>query len=243
MGIENMSTSRLSSVPSEPFIFLGGSCNPTTWRETVAIPYLCGAGVASYNPQVEELSPLLLEIEQRAKDTSAINLFVIDNQTRALMSCMEAVELITAGRRVVIAVVDVESGQHIGEERISASESKDLNRARGYLRDVAKRNGVLVHSTVQEAIRDAVAQLVAAQEDGSHEGMKLELHESEFKHKLQAAMKWQAATESCDEDARSSNALGGDGGDESRLILRTRARRMTPLKDQIMSCPGLGCVS
>lgn len=31
-------------------VFLGGSCNPTTWRKDVAIPYLQDAGVSFYNP-------------------------------------------------------------------------------------------------------------------------------------------------------------------------------------------------
>lgn len=31
-------------------VFLGGSCNPTTWRKDVAIPYLQEAGVSFYNP-------------------------------------------------------------------------------------------------------------------------------------------------------------------------------------------------
>jgi len=31
-------------------VFLGGSCNPTTWRQDLAIPYLQDAGVSFYNP-------------------------------------------------------------------------------------------------------------------------------------------------------------------------------------------------
>lgn len=31
-------------------VFLGGSCNPTTWRKDLAIPYLQDAGVSFYNP-------------------------------------------------------------------------------------------------------------------------------------------------------------------------------------------------
>lgn len=31
-------------------VFLGGSCNPTTWRKDLAVPYLQEAGVTFYNP-------------------------------------------------------------------------------------------------------------------------------------------------------------------------------------------------
>jgi len=33
-------------------IFLGGSCNPTTWRKDIVIPTLEAMGVPYYNPQV-----------------------------------------------------------------------------------------------------------------------------------------------------------------------------------------------
>lgn len=31
-------------------VFLGGSCNPTTWRKDLAVPYLQEAGLSFYNP-------------------------------------------------------------------------------------------------------------------------------------------------------------------------------------------------
>ncbi len=37
-------------------VFLGGSCNPTTWRRDVAIPELRKAGITFYNPQVRSAS-------------------------------------------------------------------------------------------------------------------------------------------------------------------------------------------
>ena len=33
-----------------PEVFLGGSCNPTTWRSDVAIPALNTLGISFYNP-------------------------------------------------------------------------------------------------------------------------------------------------------------------------------------------------
>ena len=31
-------------------VFLGGSCNPTSWRKDVVIPYLLKEGITYYNP-------------------------------------------------------------------------------------------------------------------------------------------------------------------------------------------------
>lgn len=39
-----------------PEVFLGGSCNPTTWRADVAIPTLDKLGISFYNPVSKNLS-------------------------------------------------------------------------------------------------------------------------------------------------------------------------------------------
>lgn len=39
-----------------PEVFLGGSCNPTTWRADVAIPTLGKLGISFYNPVSKNLS-------------------------------------------------------------------------------------------------------------------------------------------------------------------------------------------
>merc|ERR1719352_226069 len=82
-------------------VFLGGSCNPTVWRTLEAIPILERESVSFYNPQVEDWSPELLAQEQHAKQHATVLLFVIDAETRALMSMLEATELIATGRKVI----------------------------------------------------------------------------------------------------------------------------------------------
>lgn len=77
-------------------VFLGGSCNPTTWRVDTAIPALHDAAVTYFNPQVEEWFPELIEIEEQAKMAATLLLFVVDNQTRAISSMVEIAYL--AGR-------------------------------------------------------------------------------------------------------------------------------------------------
>ena len=48
-GVKDTSESNGSKVDA-PEVFLGGSCNPTTWRADVAIPALSGLGISFYNP-------------------------------------------------------------------------------------------------------------------------------------------------------------------------------------------------
>jgi Nucleoside 2-deoxyribosyltransferase like len=38
------------AVVEAPEVFLGGSCNPTTWRADVAMPELKKLGISFYNP-------------------------------------------------------------------------------------------------------------------------------------------------------------------------------------------------
>lgn len=49
-GIANKSNSEESKIEAPPEVFLGGSCNPTTWRADVAMPELKKLGISFYNP-------------------------------------------------------------------------------------------------------------------------------------------------------------------------------------------------
>lgn len=70
-------------------VFLGGSCNPTTWRADIAIPWLQKNVISFYNPQVDNFTEDLLEIENKAKEIAHVLFFVINDQTRAVMSMVE----------------------------------------------------------------------------------------------------------------------------------------------------------
>jgi len=137
-------------------VFLGGSCNPTTWRMDLAMPLLESNLVSFYNPQVDDWSPELVEIEARAKEDCKVLLFVIDGKTRALASMLEASEYIGVGRRVVIVIQHVEPGTEIGGVVVGDREIKDLNRAREYLADVADRHGTPCFRIKESCIHDAV---------------------------------------------------------------------------------------
>merc|ERR1711939_1296249 len=118
-------------------------------------------GVSFYNPQVEDWSEELLQLEADAKAKAAVLLFVIDGDTRAMMSMLEVIEYIAVGRAVALAVVPVQEGQRIDGEEVGPRELKDLNRARRYVLDAAERRGIEVRRTIDEAVQDAI-QLVLA---------------------------------------------------------------------------------
>lgn len=133
-------------------VFLGGSCNPTTWRKDLAIPRLEKAGISFYNPQVEDWSEKLVAIEAAAKQEAEVLLFVIDQQTRALASIMEATEHICQGRDIFLVIQEIVDGTEINNQKITGGELKDLNRVRAYLRDLAQRDRITVYASVEEAI-------------------------------------------------------------------------------------------
>lgn len=141
-------------------VFLGGSCNPTTWRHDVAIPALEAADVAFYNPQVDDWHEGLVKLEADAKAESEVLLFVIDGQTRAIASILEATEYTVAGRNVALVIEDIEDGTEVDDQVITGRELKDLNRARAYLRDLADRHdNVTVFETVEAATNATAEQL------------------------------------------------------------------------------------
>lgn len=50
-GEDKEDSNNAKLIPVE--VFLGGSCNPTTWRADVAIPTLQKLGISFYNPVIQ----------------------------------------------------------------------------------------------------------------------------------------------------------------------------------------------
>ncbi|KAF1786579.1 hypothetical protein GQ600_18427 [Phytophthora cactorum] len=133
-GLEPPTGERLTDIA----VFLGGSCNPTTWRHDVAMPMLDTALVQYFNPQVDEWFEELIQIEAKAKETAQIVLMVVDGLTRSIVCINEAVEYICRGRKVMLVVDDIEEGTEVAGKELSKTELADLNGARvGLFPDVA----------------------------------------------------------------------------------------------------------
>ncbi|GLE10909.1 hypothetical protein PINS_up023181 [Pythium insidiosum] len=138
-------------------VFLGGSCNPTTWRRDIAVPMLHDAGIHYFNPQVDEWYEELVAEETRAKEGAKFLLIVIDNSTRAIVSINESVEYICRGRRIVLVVENLAIGTQVDGIELTAAELADLNGARECLRRLAVKRGVSVCDDVTSAVEEIIA--------------------------------------------------------------------------------------
>jgi hypothetical protein len=56
------------------------------------MPRLDEAGISYYNPQVDEWHPSLIALETEAKESAAVLLFILDPQTRGLVSAIEVLD-------------------------------------------------------------------------------------------------------------------------------------------------------
>ena len=141
---------------SRPKVFLGGACNPTTWRRDIAIPFLIDAGTVDfYNPQVDTWSADLMDKEDAEKESAEVLLFVFTHDTRGQATLVEAAYYIGKGRDVVL-VLD----EYNPEQTISIEEKKDMNRGRVYLREMAKLNKIVVCDTIHNAMVEVLKKLL-----------------------------------------------------------------------------------
>lgn len=142
-----------SETTSGPEVFLGGSCNPTTWRADVAIPTLNKLGITFYNPQVSEWTPDLLELEHRAKEKAKVLFFVMDPQTRSAAGAIEVANI--AGRNskhLVLVLLPYAKQQKILNETLTLDEYKDLSRNQQLLKQLVRRRGLPVLDKVSLAL-------------------------------------------------------------------------------------------
>lgn len=108
---------KVISNKNELQVFLGGSCNPTTWRQNLAIPYLEMNGISYYNPQIDNWTPEVVELEHRAKQDAQVLLFVIDDQTRATVTLIESAFLAGEDKNIVFVFYPFESNMICGSEQ------------------------------------------------------------------------------------------------------------------------------
>jgi Ca2+-binding EF-hand superfamily protein len=133
-------------------VFLGGSCNPTTWRRDLAIPHLTNSGVTFYDPQVDDWSPRYVELEDQAKESSEVLFFVIDNQTRGIASMVELAYLAGAGRTLVAVMLDFDVESAINGEVLKERERTDLNRGHDFLCSILHREGIPLFEDISIAL-------------------------------------------------------------------------------------------
>ncbi|KAH8273991.1 hypothetical protein KR044_007260, partial [Drosophila immigrans] len=163
-GTELRSTKSFSSVDdtkkkknatNEPVeVFLGGSCNPTTWRADVAIPTLKDLGISFYNPQVSDWTPDLIELEHRAKEKARVLFFVMDSETRASAGAIEAAHIAGQNcKQLVLVLHPYKPNQKILNEPISHQEYLDLHRNQLILKELVSRRGLPVLDNIPSGLQ------------------------------------------------------------------------------------------
>ncbi|CAK1599727.1 unnamed protein product [Parnassius mnemosyne] len=163
---KHVNGSEASPPPCE--VFLGGSCNPTTWRSDIAIPMLKKMGITYFNPQVDDWSTELMEVEHRAKCAARALLFVLDSETRAVAASVEAAHLAAAPRDLLLVLRPYARHQTIGGETITDQEYVELSRARATLQEAVERRGLPAFSDIPAALRCARAVLRGARTQPRH---------------------------------------------------------------------------
>jgi hypothetical protein len=144
-------------------VFLGGSCNPTTWRHDQAIPYFQSRSVSFYNPQRADWTPDLIEIEHRAKELAPLLFFVIDYDTRALASIVEVCYLAARGRSIIVVMNPMPDGKYTKfiQQKNSSIEKDDKDdyenvcEARQTLRTLLRSINIPVFDNVRLALECA----------------------------------------------------------------------------------------
>ncbi|XP_039745043.1 uncharacterized protein LOC120623219 isoform X3 [Pararge aegeria] len=163
---KHVNGSEASPPPCE--VFLGGSCNPTTWRSDIAIPMLEKMGITYFNPQVDDWSTELIEVEHRAKAEARALLFVLDSETRAVAASVEAAHLAAAPRDLLLVLRPYSRHQTIGSETISDQEYIELSRARATLQEAVERRGLPAFTDIPTALRCARTVLRGARTHPRH---------------------------------------------------------------------------
>uniref|UniRef100_A0A8D8V1G7 EF-hand domain-containing protein n=1 Tax=Cacopsylla melanoneura TaxID=428564 RepID=A0A8D8V1G7_9HEMI len=137
-------------------IFLGGSCNPTTWRQDEAIPLLNDRGITFYNPQVAHWRHELIEKEHQAKQNASVLFYVIDNKTRNVVGIIEAANFAGSSRKLVLVVNAYNGdGHRINGESISDQELIDLRKSLDLLKELMERQGIPTFENIPIAVKCA----------------------------------------------------------------------------------------
>jgi len=134
-------------------VFLGGSCNPTSWRKDTAIPHFKGRGITFYNPQQANWVPEMIELEHQAKNSSQILFWVLNSATRNVASMVEVSQFAGSNRRLIVVLSPYPGpGHQILGEPITKAEFEDLQNGMETVQDLIERQGIPVFSNLEVAL-------------------------------------------------------------------------------------------
>ena len=98
-------------------VFLGGTCNESTWRNEL-IPLLENAGVEYFNPVVDNWTPECQEEEYHQKEICDIHLYLITKKMKGVFPIAEAVASCQfKDKEVLFAFADFDGEFDIAEKK------------------------------------------------------------------------------------------------------------------------------
>lgn len=91
-----------------PFVFLGGTCNNSTWRERL----IAMLTVGYFNPVVPDWTPECQEAESEAKAVAAVSLYVITPKQTGFYAIAELTHASfnSEGHKVLVCFLDDDDG-------------------------------------------------------------------------------------------------------------------------------------
>lgn len=100
----------------------------------------------------------LIEIEHAAKENATILFFVIDSQTRNVVTDIETANFAGYHTNLVLVVhpQDVVSGSLVAGEQISSEEAEDIKAALAVLNKITSHQGVFVFDNILQALSKTV---------------------------------------------------------------------------------------
>lgn len=109
--------------------------------------------------QVDHWSQDLIEVEYAAKENATVLFFVIDSQTRNVVSDIEAANISGHRHKNLVLVVhpqDAVADSIVAGEKISSNEAEDIKEALTVLHEIASNQGIMVFDHIPHALSRVV---------------------------------------------------------------------------------------
>lgn len=108
--------------------------------------------------QVDHWSQDLIEVEHAAKENATILFFVIDNQTRNVVSDIEIANLAGYNKRLVLVIHPQGSvaGSVVAGEKITSSEAEHIQEALTVLHEISVDQRIQVFDSIPQALSRVV---------------------------------------------------------------------------------------
>lgn len=107
-------------VPKKALVFLGGTCNESTWRDTLVV----GLNCSYFNPVVQNWTEDDKEKENQIKESADYNLFVFTPLHTGFFSFVEAaISAVKSPSRTILCVIPVDNGKSFDEGQARSIEA------------------------------------------------------------------------------------------------------------------------